>query len=79
MFKGHKFLKLVNENWVLDLTEFFCYKVSLNNKHEVISYMRAFKVHINEHDEVEFEKYINVPVKILKEAKKVVNDLVEQM
>jgi hypothetical protein len=67
MFKGHQFVKLVNENWVLDLTEFIGYKVKLNSNGEVQSYREAFKANYMG-TSVEYDRYTKVPVKILKEA-----------
>lgn len=67
MFKGHQFIKLVNENWVLDLTEYVGYKVKLNDNKEVDSYKEAFQV-ITIGEEIMFDKKIRVPLKILKEA-----------
>lgn len=80
MFLGHNFRKLINNNWVIDLTEFYGYKVSsseINNK-KVIRYTRVFKVSIVD-GEVTFEKYARVPLKVLKEAKVVVTELLEKM
>lgn len=67
MFQGHQFIRLVSDNWVLDLTEFIGYKVKLNDNQEVQSYKEAFKA-TAVGDGVEFDKYIKVPLKILKEA-----------
>ena len=80
MFLGHNFRKLINDNWVIDLTEFYGYKVSsseINNK-KVIRYTRVFKVSIVD-GKVTFEKYARVPLKVLKEAKVVVTELLEKM
>lgn len=67
MFKGHQFVKLVNDNWVLDLTEYIGYKVKVNDKREVESYRKAFEV-THDVDDLVFEKFIRVPIKVLKEA-----------
>jgi hypothetical protein len=76
MFKGHQFVRLVNNNWVLDLTEFEGYKVKLNDKLEVESYKEAFKASVMD-NEVEFEKYIKVPLKVLKEAASQILDYIK--
>lgn len=68
MFQGHQFIRLVSDNWVLDLTEFIGYKVKLNDNQEVQSYKEAFKATAVGDDGVEFDKYIKIPLKILKEA-----------
>lgn len=67
MFKGHQFVKLINENWVLDLTEYIGYKVKLNENGEVDKYKQAFQATVID-DDITYEKFIRVPVKVLKEA-----------
>lgn len=67
MFKGHQFIKLINENWVLDITEFQGYKVKLDDNGEVIDYKKAFTAKVDNND-VKFDKYMRVPLKVLKEA-----------
>lgn len=78
MFQGHNFVKLVNDNWVLDLTEFTGYKVKLNEEHKVESYKEAFSATYTENG-VEFDKYINIPLKILKEAAKLIATYIEDI
>lgn len=67
MFKGHQFVKLINENWVLDLTEYIGYKVKLDKDGNVDSYKQAFKA-TSFGEEIELEKNMRVPIKVLKEA-----------
>lgn len=67
MFKGHQFIKLTNENWVLDLTEYIGYKVKLNKNGSVNGYKEAFSATLIG-NEVIFEKFTRVPLKVLREA-----------
>lgn len=67
MFEGHQFIKLLNDNWVLDLTEYQGYKVKTDSNGNVTGYKEAFDVIVIE-DEIMFEKKMRVPLKILKEA-----------
>jgi hypothetical protein len=67
MFKGHQFIKLLNDNWVLDLTEYQGYKVKLDSDNNAISYKEAFTVEVVG-DEIMFNKKTRVPLKVLKEA-----------
>lgn len=67
MFKGHQFVKLLNDNWVLDLTEYQGYKVKLDSNNNVVSYKEAFTVEIIG-DEIMFNKTTRIPLKVLKEA-----------
>lgn len=76
MFQGHQFIKLVNENWVLDLTEYIGYKVKLNENQEVESYKQAFQAIVIS-DEIIFEKFMRVPLKILKEASNFIREYEE--
>ena len=71
MFQGHQFIKLLNENWVLDLTEYIGYKVKLDENMNVDSYKQAFQATAIE-DEIMFEKFTRVPIKVLKEAANVI-------
>ena len=67
MFKGHQFVKLLNDNWVLDLTEYQGYKVKLDGDGNVISYKEAFTAECVA-DEIIFNKTTRIPLKVLKEA-----------
>lgn len=67
MFKGHQFIKLLNDNWVFDLTEYQGYKVKLDGNNNVIGYKEAFTAEVVE-DEIIFNKTTRVPLKVLKEA-----------
>lgn len=71
MFQGHQFVKLLNENWVFDLTEYIGYKVNVNEQKEVTSYKQAFQASYMG-EEIVFEKFTRVPIKILKEAANVI-------
>ena len=71
MFEGHQFIKLLNDNWVLDITEFIGYKVKLGDNREVMSYKEAFPATVAD-NEVSFDKNIRVPIKVLKEAANIV-------
>lgn len=76
-FKGHNFVKLTSDDWVFDITEFNCYRVRSHNG-KTISYELAFKVY--ESDGVlEFDKRMDVPVKILKEASFVVAKYLKEL
>jgi len=78
MFQGHEFIKLINGNWVLDITEFTGYKVKTDSKGNVVNHVKAFRVVIVE-GKITFEKYIAVPVKVLKEATSVVSGVMERL
>jgi uncharacterized lipoprotein YajG len=67
MFKGHQFVKLLSDKWVLDLTEYQGYKVNTNSKGEVTSYTEAFEIRV-EGSNIAFDKQTRVPLKVLKEA-----------
>ena len=67
MFQGHQFIKLLNDNWVLDLTEFVGYKVTLDNDGNVKKYKETFQIILDTEDII-FEKSGRVPLKVLKEA-----------
>ena len=67
MFKGHQFIKLIDNNWVFDLTEFIGYKVKVDDSGNVVSYKEAFEAEAIE-DEIIFNKLTRVPLKVLKEA-----------
>ena len=73
MFRGHQFVKLINDNWVLDLTEYIGYKVKVNENLEVESYRQAFQAMVIG-EEIIFEKFTRVPIKILKEAASFIKD-----
>lgn len=67
MFKGHQFVKLLNDNWALDLTEYQGYKVKLDKDNNVVGYKEAFTAEVIG-DEIMFNKTTRVPLKVLKEA-----------
>lgn len=67
MFKGHQFVKLLNDTWVFDLTEYVGYKVKVNDNGEVLNYKEAFEAKVVG-DEIILNKFMRVPMKVLKEA-----------
>jgi len=67
MFKGHQFVKIYNDNWVFDVTEYKGYKVKLGSNGEIQDYREAYRALIN-NNELTFEKYMVVPIKVLKET-----------
>ena len=77
MFTGHKFIKLINDNWVLDVNEFKAYKVDIDKNKNVVKRTLAFKVKLGESGDIGFEKFIDTPVKVLKEARNIVSSLME--
>lgn len=71
-FRGHKFIKLITDNWVLDTTEGIGYYVETNSCGKAVRYTEAFRLHINTVNcTISFAKYIDVPVKIMVEARAV--------
>lgn len=76
MFKGHDFVKICGGTWVFDLTEFIGYKVVLNVNDIPIGYEKAFHAEL-ENDEISYDKYISVPVWVLKETNSIINDYTE--
>lgn len=73
MFEGHEFVKLVNNNWVLDLTENKGYAVKCDFKGKVKDYKLAFTVEVKDNT-FNVVKEIKVPLKILKEAYNQINE-----
>lgn len=69
MFVGHNFIKLLNDNWVFDFTEYIGYKVELDKNGKVKEYTEAFRA-ITVDKKIDFIKSISVPVKVLREAQK---------
>lgn len=71
MFDGHQFIKLVNDNWVLDITEYIGYKVKVDKDGKVESYKEAFTIAVAD-NEVSVDKAMRVPIKVLREASNIV-------
>ena len=72
MYEGHHFVKICNEQWVFDITEFIGYKVVLEkDKKTIKEFKPAFTV-IKDHTQYIFEKHISVPVRVLKESLSVI-------
>lgn len=68
MYEGHQFIKVCNDNWVFDITEFIGYKVQLSrDKKTVKGYKKAFTA-IDMDKQIIFEKHMGVPAKVLKET-----------
>lgn len=67
MFKGHQIVKLINDNWILDFTDYTGYSIKVDKEGNVVGYKEAFQATV-EGDSVNFEKNCRVPVKVLKEA-----------
>ena len=79
MFKGHQFVKLVNDSWILDLTEFKGYEVNLDSNGEVISFRQRFSITVD-NGKIELQREMGaIPVKILKEAINQVKNHLEMM
>lgn len=77
MFKGHNFIKIINGNWVFDMTEFVGYKVDIDNKTKKFNYTKAFTASLTEENNVEFKKFLGIPIKVLKETNRVINKYVQ--
>jgi len=72
MYEGHHFIKLCDGEWVFDITEFLGYKVVLDkDKKTVKDYKLAFTV-VNYNKQIQFEKHIRVPAKVLKSTVEVI-------
>ena len=71
MFDGHQFVKVCND-WVFDITEFRGYKVVLNGD-KVESHVPAFTV-FDVDGELTFEKYIDIPSRVLNETRVIIED-----
>ena len=67
MFKGHQLVKLINNNWILDFTDYIGYSVKLDSDGNIKSYKEAFQASIS-NGEITFDKKCRVPLKVLKEA-----------
>jgi ectoine hydroxylase-related dioxygenase (phytanoyl-CoA dioxygenase family) len=72
--KGHTLIKLINDNWVLDITECVGYYVVTNNldidssQDKIQTIIKAFEIRIAENDII-IDKFIDVPLRILIEAR----------
>ena len=55
MFQGHQLIKLINDNWVLDFTDYIGYNVKTDAEGNIKSYKEAFQAEIIENDII-FEK-----------------------
>ena len=78
-FQGHQFVKIVNDNWVLDLTEYVGYYVELNRKKEVKGHHKVFEV-VNENgewciDDVNTSYDKKIPIRVKKEVIALVNKI----
>lgn len=71
MFTGHHLVKICNGDWVFDMTEFKGYKVKLDTDGSVKDYKLAFDADMYA-DKIEFNKYMKVPVKVIRESSDVI-------
>lgn len=79
MFKGHQFVKLINDSWILDLTEFKGYEVNLDSNGEIVSFRQRFSVNV-ENGNISLKREMGaIPVKIIKEAINQVRNHLEMM
>ena len=67
MFKGHQIVKLINDKWIFDFTEFTGYSIKTDGNGNIKSYKEAFSANFNGSD-ITFDKKCRVPLKVLKEA-----------
>ena len=77
MFEGHQFIKVCGDTWVFDFTDYVGYKVTLcEDKQTVKKFEVAFKVYTNTgcEGQLVFDRYIAVPVRILKETVKLIKN-----
>lgn len=69
MFQGHQFVKLLNDNWVIDLTEFKGYKLEFDKDNNIKSKKLAFIIYEDtENKKLNITKKIRVPVNVMREA-----------
>jgi hypothetical protein len=69
--KGHTLIKLINDNWVLDITECVGYYVTISNKSspdKIQTITKAFEIRITDGDII-IDKFMDVPLRILIEAR----------
>lgn len=66
VFKGHQIVKLINDNWVFDFTDYVGYHVDVEDN-KIKNIKVAFTTTIVD-DIITFDKKCRVPVKVLKEA-----------
>lgn len=79
MFKGHQFVKLINDSWILDLTEFKGYEVNLDSNGKIVSFRQRFSVNV-ENGNISLKREMGaIPVKIIKEAINQVRNHLEMM
>jgi len=60
------------------MTEFICYKVDLYDNGDIKNYTKAFRVIYN-NGKITTQKFIPIPIKIIKEAMSVVSDYLMTM
>lgn len=66
-FRGHKFVKLVTDEWVLDTDTEKIYRVELDNNGLVKNYVLAYFLRSG-------EKMVEMPARIIREAFEVMKD-----
>ena len=72
MFTGHDFIKLCNDKWVFDFTEYRGYRVELDRHGRVVSRKCVFDI-IDNGDRVIAIRRDKVPVGVIREALSYVN------
>ncbi|MEM4385945.1 MAG: hypothetical protein QXD03_05300 [Candidatus Anstonellales archaeon] len=64
-FDGHKVIIIDNE-WMLDVTEFIGYKIDYDDEGKIKSAIKAYTISIDrENNKIEFKRHIKVPTKII--------------
>ena len=77
MFTGHNFVKVVNNEWVFDITEFVGYKVEFDSSGKVTGYKKAFKAECKGNSEISIERYEEIPVKVINQVKSLISVYVD--
>ena len=70
----YSIVKLINNNWALDLNTGICYKVTVDKDGNIKSQQYGFRVSIDENGNTRFYKKLSIPLKVLKEAEKQVRE-----
>ena len=91
MLEGHEFVKIDNI-WLLDLTEHIGYKLHLDDNNNMTGYEKAFTIErqtetvnnesnsieaINTGDKFEIIRFIDTPVRVLKEVERQIRGYAE--
>ena len=70
----YSIVKLINNNWALDLHTGICYRVHLNSEGEILSNEYGFRVSIDDNGNARFYKKMQIPLKVLKEAERQIRE-----